>query len=147
MKTELGKGKVLMLTSQILLGLIGLSAGFAIAGGTFAFITWLGLITRFATKTNTASRVMLYEDMVTLGAAFGNLIYLYRFTVPVGSFGAVMFGLFSGIFEGCISVALAEVIQTFPIFISRAKIRMGTPYILLSLALGKGVGTIIQAFF
>ena len=144
---EIGKEKLLMLAKQMLLGLIGLSAGLVIAGGTFAFITWLGLITRFATKTKTASNMLLYEDMVVLGAAFGNLLYIYRFNLPIGNLGIVVFGVFSGMFEGCISVALAEVIQTFPIFASRAKIKIGIPYILLSLALGKGVGTVIQAFF
>ncbi len=136
-----------MLIKNILLGLIGLSAGLAIAGGIFAFITWLGLVTRFATKTNTARHMMLYEDMVILGAGFGNIFYLYKFDLPLGIFGLLIFGLFSGIFEGCLSVAIAEVIQTFPIFASRAKIKIGVPYILLSLALGKGIGTIIQALF
>ena len=136
-----------MLLRQIFLGFVGLSSGLAIAGGTFAFITWIGLIPRFASKTNTASHIMLYEDMVVLGATFGNLLYLYKFNVHVGIPGVIIFGIFSGIFEGCLSVAIAEVIQTFPIFTRRAKLRIGTPYILLSLALGKGVGTIMQAFF
>lgn len=135
-----------MLIKQLLLAFIGLSAGLVIAGGTFAFITWLGVVTRFATKTNTASHIMLYEDMVVLGAGLGNLLYLYEFHMPLGQPGLIVFGLLSGIFEGCISVAIAEVIQTFPIFASRVKIRIGVPYILLSLALGKGVGTFIQMF-
>ena len=136
-----------MLIREILLVIVGLSSGFAIAGGTFAFITWLGIVTRFASKTNTAAYIMLYEDMVALGAGLGNLLYLYKFSLPVGYPGVIVFGLFSGIFEGCLSVAIAEVIQTFPILASRAKINIGTPYILLSLALGKGVGTLIQTFF
>lgn len=135
-----------MLIRQIFMMIVGLSSGLAIAGGLFAFLTWIGLITRFAKKTNTAARIMLYEDMVVLGACLGNLIYLYKFNLPIGAPGALVFGLFSGIFEGCLSVAIAEVIQTFPIFASRAKIKIGTPYILLSLALGKGVGTIIQIY-
>jgi stage V sporulation protein AB len=135
-----------MLIRQILLVFIGLASGLAIAGGIFAFITWIGIVTRLAKKTNTAAHIMLYEDMVVLGACFGNLIYLYNFRIPLGIPGVIIFGLFSGIFEGCLSVAIAEVIQTFPIFASRTKIKIGFPYILLSLALGKGVGTIIQIY-
>lgn len=136
-----------MLIKLIFMGIIGLASGFAIAGGTFAFITWLGLITRLATKTKTASNILIYEDMVVLGAGIGNIMHLYEFTIPLGLAGITMYGLFSGIFTGCLAVALAEVIQTFPIFMSRAKIKIGAPYILLSLALGKGIGTLIQFFF
>ncbi len=143
---QIGKEKISMLIRQILFMFVGFASGFAIAGGLFAFITWMGLITRLATKTNTASSIMVFEDMVVLGACFGNLLYLYKPSVPIGIPGIIIFGLFSGIFEGCLSVAIAEVIQTFPIFTSRAKIKIGIPFILLSLALGKGVGTIIQIF-
>lgn len=136
-----------MLIREIFMAIVGFASGLAIAGGIFAFITWVGLITRFATRTKTAAHILLYEDMVVLGASFGNLLYLYRFSLPLGIPGIVIFGLFSGIFEGCLSVAIAEVIQTFPIFTMRAKIKIGVPYILLALALGKGVGTIIQVFF
>lgn len=136
-----------MLIKLIFMGIIGLASGFAIAGGTFAFITWLGLINRLASKTKTASHILLYEDMVVLGAGVGNILYLYEPTIPLGLGGLIVYGLFSGIFTGCLAVALAEIIQTFPVFAKRAKIRTGTPYILLSLAIGKGIGTLIQAFF
>lgn len=129
------------------MAIIGLAAGIAIAGGTFAFITWLGIITRLASKTKTASHILLYEDMVVLGAGIGNILYLYEPTIALGLAGLIFYGLFSGIFTGCLAVALAEVIQTFPIFAKRAKIRIGTPYILLALAIGKSIGTLIQAFF
>lgn len=144
---QIGKGKLLMLIKQLLFAFIGLAAGFAIAGGLFAFITWIGLITRLATKTNTAAHIKLFEDMVLLGAGIGNLLYLYKYNIQLGIPGIIIYGLFSGMFEGCLAVALAEVIQTFPIFVGRAKIKIGFPYILLSLAIGKGVGTIIQTFF
>lgn len=136
-----------MLIKLIFMGIIGLASGIAIAGGTFAFITWLGLVTRFATKTQTASHILLYEDMVVLGAGIGNVLYLYEPTILLGLCGLIAYGLFSGIFTGCLSVALAEVIQTFPIFTKRAKIKKGTLYILLALAIGKGIGTLIQAYF
>ena len=136
-----------MLIKLILMCIIGLASGIAIAGGIFAFITWLGLVTRFATRTQTASHILLYEDMVVLGAGIGNVLYLYEPTLLLGLSGLIAYGLFSGIFTGCLAVALAEVIQTFPVFARRANIRKGTPYILLALAIGKGIGTLIQVFF
>ena len=42
---------------QTLLGLVGLSAGFAVAGGLFALIIALGVVSRFAGKTHTAKYV------------------------------------------------------------------------------------------
>ena len=39
-----------MLIKLTFMGIIGLASGIAIAGGTFAFITWLGLVTRFTLK-------------------------------------------------------------------------------------------------
>lgn len=136
-----------MLIKLIVMCIIGLASGIVIAGGTFAFITWIGLVTRLATKTQTASHVLLYEDMVVLGAGIGNVLYLYEPTLLLGLSGLIAYGLFSGIFIGCLAVALADVIQTFPVFTKRAKIRKGTPYILLALAIGKGIGTLIQVFF
>ena len=136
-----------MLIKLIVMYIIGLASGIVIAGGTFAFITWIGLVTRLATRTQTASHVLLYEDMVVLGAGIGNVLYLYEPTLLLGLSGLIAYGLFSGIFIGCLAVALADVIQTFPVFTKRAKIRKGTPYILLALAIGKGIGTLIQVFF
>lgn len=135
-----------MLIKNIGLAIIGLASGFAIAGGIFAFITWLGIINRLASKTRTADRIMIYEDMVVLGCCFGNLLYLYEFPVPLGIPGVIVFGLFSGIYAGCLSIALAEVIQSIPVFSRRAKIKFGAPYLVLGLALGKALGSIIQFF-
>ena len=43
--------------SQILMAVIGLSFGVAIAGGLFAFIVELGVIADFADRTHTAEPV------------------------------------------------------------------------------------------
>ena len=39
---------------QVILGIVGLSSGFAVAGGMFAFLIALGVVSRFAVKTHTA---------------------------------------------------------------------------------------------
>ena len=53
-----------------------------------------------------------------------------------------MYALGAGVFVGCLAVALAEVIKTFPIFVMRTKLKWGIPYIALSLALGKMAGSL-----
>ena len=50
------------------------------------------------------------------------------------------FGLFAGIFVGCWSMALAEILNVFPIFMRRARIVRYAVVFILMLALGKGIG-------
>ncbi len=136
----------MILIKYILLGLIGLSSGVAISGAVFAFITMIGLVTRLASRTNTAKYINLYEDCFTLGGTIGNLIYIFQIFIPLHLFGIITYGLFSGIFVGCLSIALAEVLDTIPIFSRRINLKRGIPYIVLALALGKGVGSFIQLY-
>ena len=85
-------------------GMVGLASGLAVAGGMFALLIALGVIARFAGKTNTASWILYYEDAAALGGIFGNLFSLYQFRIPVGITGAALFGLFSGIFTRSIKM-------------------------------------------
>lgn len=125
---------------------LGLTAGILIAAGTVAFITIVGVLTRLAIRTDTAKRILLYEDIVVVGATFGNILDLFRLPIPVGTVGLMIFGLFIGCFIGCLAVALEEVIQIFPIMTHRLKLKMGIPIIVLFLALGKGLGAFFQLF-
>lgn len=97
-------------------GMVGLASGLAVAGGMFALLIALGVIARFAGKTNTASWVLYYEDAAALGGIFGNLFSLYQFRIPVGITGAALFGLFSGIFTGTWAMALTEIVDAVPVF-------------------------------
>jgi len=135
-----------MFIRYVLLSLLGLTAGFLIAAGTVAFITIVGVLTRLAIRTDTAKRILLYEDVVVLGAAFGNILDLFKIPIPLGTIGLIIFGLFMGCFVGCLSVALEEVIQIYPIMIHRLKLKMGIPIIVLFLAMGKGAGAIFHLF-
>ncbi|MGN6714867.1 stage V sporulation protein AB [Anaerocolumna jejuensis] len=125
---------------------LGLTAGILIAAGTVAFITIVGVLTRLAIRTDTAKRILLYEDIVVVGATFGNILELFRLPIPVGTVGLMIIGLFIGCFIGCLAVALEEVIQIFPIMTHRLKLKMGIPIIVLFLALGKGLGAFFQLF-
>lgn len=134
------------LIKYILLAVIGMTGGFVIAAATFAFITVTGVLTRLAIRTNTANRLMTYEDMVVLGAGIGNIVLLYEIPIPAGIIGLIIFGFFSGSFVGCLAVALEEVIQVFPVLTKRIKLKQGIPIVVLCLALGKGIGAFVQLF-
>ncbi len=131
---------------SLLLAVIGITAGFVVAAGIFAFITLIGVLTRLAVRTNTADRILWYEDVAVLGASIGNIVLLFEINIPFGTVGLVIFGLFSGSFVGCLAVALEEVLQVFPVLAHRIKLKMGMPVIVLCLAIGKGIGAFYQLF-
>lgn len=135
-----------MYCNYVLLILIGLTAGFVVAAGIYAFITLIGVLTRLAIRTNTANRILLYEDIVVLGTAIGNIIILFEVKVPLGVAGLIIFGLFSGSFVGCLAVALEEVLQVFPVLTYRIRLKVGIPFIVLCLAIGKALGAFYQLF-
>ncbi|MCI9658518.1 MAG: stage V sporulation protein AB [Lachnospiraceae bacterium] len=136
-----------MWIKQILLGVLGLSSGFAVAGGMFAFLIALGVVSRFAGKTHTAKYILYYEDAAAIGGILGNLVSVYGFSVPVGMVGVVSFGLFSGIFTGAWAMALTEIIDTVPIFSRRIRLKTGMPWLVLSMALGRAAGAFVYAYF
>ena len=128
---------------QILLAAIGLSAGVVAAGGVFSFIVGLGVVSDFAGRTHTGEHVMLYETSVALGGMLGNLFIVYQISIPWGSWIVPIFGLFAGIFTGCWAMALAEILNVFPIFARRAKLTKGIAGIIIGIALGKGLGALL----
>ena len=131
---------------QILMAVIGLSAGMVVAGGLFSFISGLGVISDFADRTRTGEQIMLYEDSVALGGILGNIFFIYHIAIPYGAWIVPVFGLFGGIFVGCWSMALAEILDVFPIFVRRVKLLRGIKYVILGVALGKGIGAFVFFF-
>ena len=135
-----------MWVKQILMAILGLSAGGVVAGGLFGFIVSLGVVSDFADRTKTANRVLLYENVVALGGIIGNIIYTYRIFIPGISWFLGVFGVLSGIFVGCWAMALTEILNVFPIFTRRINLTTGISYIILGVAIGKGVGALIYFF-
>lgn len=128
---------------QIWLGFIGLCAGMIIASGVVAFIISLGIVPRYAGITRTAQRIRLYEDCSMLGAFLGNILYLYSGALPAGNAGLAVWGLFSGIFLGSWIIALGEVVNIFAIVARRLGLTRGIGIIILSMALGKTLGSLL----
>ena len=135
-----------MWVRQLLLAVIGFSAGVIVAGGLFSFISGLGVVSDFADRTHTGNHILLYESSIALGGILGNIFFIYRIPIGMGTVLVPVFGLFSGIFVGCWSMALAEILNVFPIFVRRAKLLRCIPYIILSIAIGKGIGALLFFF-
>ena len=129
------------------MALIGLSAGSIVAGGLFGFVVSLGIVSDFADRTGTADRIGLYEDAVAVGGVLGNLVLLYD--IPLTAISPLMgvFGIFSGIFVGCWALALAEVLNVFPIFLRRINVTKGIGFVILGIAIGKVLGALVYFFF
>lgn len=123
---------------------LGLCFGLTVSAGIFAFITMLNIIPRLAHRTGTAPHLYGLENAIILGGTFGNVLSLFIRSFPVTQAGLVVFGGFSGIFIGCLAMALAESLRVIPIFVDRLKMRKGLPAVLLAIAIGKLVGTILQ---
>lgn len=129
--------------AKILMVLIGYSTGMAISAGVFAFIAAIGIVPRMAERSKTTKHVRLYEDVILLGGVFGTTAMFvdYRFpSIPVLAGG---YALAIGIFMGVLAMALAEVLNVMPILMRRGRITKGLPWILLSFALGKVLGSLI----
>ena len=136
-----------MWVKQILMAILGHSAGGIVAGGLFGFIVSLGVISDFADRTKTANQILLYEDAVALGGIVGNILYTYQIFIPGISWLLGVFGILAGIFVGCWAIALTEILNVFPIFTRRINLTKGISYIILGVAIGKGIGSFLYVFF
>ena len=135
-----------MWAAQVLLALIGASAGLAAAAGLFSFIVELGVVADFADRTHTGDPLLFYEDCVALGGIVGNILYIFHIGVPLGAPLLAVFGLFAGIFAGCWAMALAEILNVFPVFMRRARIVRYLTAFVISMAIGKGFGACLFFF-
>lgn len=129
---------------NIILGFIGITSGAMVAAGLFAFITLIGVVERMAARSKTNKYVLLYEDMVLFGAICGNILSIFQFDFRIGTWILIVYGFFTGIFVGCLSVALAEVVKVIPVFAKRIKLRYGLPFVILAFAIGKFLGALYQ---
>ncbi len=135
-----------MFFNDILLGTIGLCAGGVIAAGVFAFIVTIGVVVRLIGKTHTAKHIRLVEDSIVLGGAFGNVVNLYKISVPGGVPLLVLLGLGGGIFVGCLIMSLAETLNALPVLSRRIRLATGLQYVILAMAAGKGIGALLYFF-
>lgn len=153
-----------MIWQQIFLGIVGVSGGIMVSSGIFTVLLAVGLVPRFAGKTHTGKHVFLYEEMVVLGTLTGVFFSVFEERGHVGQwivsnmvFGTqtvrvwqilsdvlmVFFGGYAGIFVGCLALAIAEMLDSIPIFTRRIGFRHGLGIVVLFMALGKMAGSFI----
>ena len=136
-----------MLTNSLLLNvflvIIGLGSGTAIAAGIFSLITKIGVIAQIANKTKTNTYVTSYETAVLFGGVFGTIFTTFPFNLSLPTITLLIGGLSYGIFLGCLATALAEALNVTAIFTRRLKLHKDIPFIVLSMALGKTLGSLI----
>lgn len=142
-----------MLLKTILLCVMGFSFGILVSAGVFTVLFVVGLVPRFAGKTNTARCELLYEECIIFGSLAacifsvfpinGNLGNIMTHVSFLGTLLLIVMGIFAGIFVGCLAIALAEVLDGIPIFARRIKLKMGLDIAIFSVAIGKVIGSLI----
>lgn len=145
----------------ILLIISGTSYGLLAAAGVFTVLVAVGLVPRFAGKTHTAKKVILYEEMVIFGTLFGCALSIFgrycgiggwlqsrfpnqvRIWIGAGTAFQIVFGIFAGMFIGCLALAIAEMLDSIPIFARRISFRHGLGVAVLGIAAGKLCGSLL----
>lgn len=129
---------------QVALVFIGISAGGVIAAGVFAFLAIIGVFPRLIGKTKTNRHIMLYETVIVAGGILGNISDIYE--IPIlwgGNLFLGIFGLSVGIFVGCLVMSLAETLKALPTISRRIHLAVGLQYIILSIGIGKLIGSLV----
>ena len=140
---------------EIFLSVIAFLAGAGVSAGVFAFVLVIGVVPRIL-RCSRIENIILIENVMICGVVAGNIssvldtAYNLGFAnmpkVPVsnicGNIIIAIYGLCVGIFVGCIAVALAEILHTFPIIYKRMKLRAGLGIIVISMAIGKALGAL-----
>lgn len=141
--------------------LAGTAYGVLSSAGVFTVLVAVGLVPRFAGRTHTADKVLLYEEMVIFGTIVGCIFSVFsRYCTPaawllayfpnqvqlwnlLGKFIQLLFGFFAGTFIGCLALAIAEMLDSIPIFTRRISFRHGLGWAILSMAAGKLCGSLL----
>lgn len=138
------KGENMETLKIIMLIIMGFSSGIVISGAVFAFIAIIGVVPRFAQKSNTVGKIMIYEEAIILGGIFGSLEYLFEFKIPMPNIMIIIYSFCIGMFYGVLAVSLAEVLDVIPILRRRTNIQKGLTLFVIVLAVGKLSGSILD---
>lgn len=139
----------------------GASYGLLSSAGVFTVLVAVGLVPRFAGKTHTAKKVVLYEEMVIFGTLTGCILSIFarycqfgawwqnrypekiELWLDIGVFCQAVYGLFAGMFIGCLALAIAEMLDSIPIMTRRISFRHGIGLTVLGMAIGKLCGSLL----
>ena len=127
----------------LILIILGLGAGVIISAGVFAFITIIGIIPRLAQYTKTQKYIKLYEDIIIIGGTLASTTIYIDYYIPIGNMLCIIYSAFAGIFVGCLSVSIAEVINVIPIMTRRGNLQKHVGAFVVVLGLGKALGSLL----
>ena len=136
-----------------MLAIIGLSFGALAASGVLTVLLAVGLLPRYIGRLHEAKHIIWFENLVVLGTLLGALVsvlVLPKSTNGLGMLGTlleIMYGLFAGVFVGTLAIAIAEMLDAFPIFFRRVRVQNGHRYMILAVAFGKAIGAFIYFYF
>ena len=107
-------------------------------------------------------KIVWYENCIVAGTIVGCLCYVYKENIKeLGGIAALsmvskpelwgelllaVFGIFAGMFVGCFAIAIAEMLDTIPIFTRRIQLGKGVGIVMLFLALGKTIGALFYFY-
>lgn len=152
------------LLKQIFLSVCGLSFGFLASAGVFTVLVSVGLIPRFAGKMHVAKKVFVLEEAVVFGTLLGGFFSVFERYSNIGGYvlsheifgeetvliwkwaGSIILmlgGFFAGMFVGCLAFAIAEMLDSIPIFARRTGFRHGLGVAVTAAAAGKLLGSLI----
>ncbi|MCD7862947.1 MAG: stage V sporulation protein AB [Lachnospiraceae bacterium] len=139
--------------SKLLIMFIGFGAGALTSCGVTSVLMAVGLTPRFIGRVHEARHIYLFESMIIWGSAAGAVLGVFHDALsgllrPLsGILLRVFYGFFAGIFVGSLAIAIAEMLEVFPIFTRRMHFTRELPYLLLAAALGKSVGAFLYFYF
>ncbi len=143
----------------IFLGICGTCFGVLTAAGVFTVLSAVSLVPRFIGKTHSAGSIEHYENMIILGTTVGGLYSVFADILDIGGFAVntlhipesvwkyiawsilATVGLFGGVMVGCLALAIAEMLDSIPIFTRRVSFRHGLGIVILCMAAAKVVGS------
>ena len=102
-------------------------------------------------KNNMGNHIFEIENSIVFGVMVGAIFSVFeweaRFPIPwMAHVMVAIYGLAAGIFVGCIAVALAEILNTFPILFRRLYINRGLSWVMIAMAFGKLAGSMYYFF-
>ena len=128
----------------------GLIFGGATAAGVIALLTTLGFVSRMIARLQLAKDTMHWENVIILGSLSGCLLSVFEPSPVLFSFCQ---GIAGRVFAkglgllACQAMALAEILNMFPILFRRVKLQMGLSFAILAIALGKLAGSLWYFIF
>lgn len=117
--------------------------GLAVAFGTAAFILALGIVPRIAAVSATRKQILWYEDCVMTGIFAGMLLEICDTEIALPTVSLVFLGLLGGLFLGCWTIALGEILNMYAVLMRRLRIRVGLGMVIWALSLGKTAGILL----